>query len=516
MMKQPISLKNRIILQFMVVMIPITLVLAYQMISDVQRSIELSKAFQLMDFSGISKARYKIFLNGISDAVDSGRLGDSGVAALKESQEAFLQIAKIDSSPSIDTTLKMLATMVDTLQRDPSMGAIGPLREQIRGADSEISKLNDSYFAANSKVIKQAERSVNIQKFIVLAAVIFIALVSVMFVRNVGKLTKPLKVAVDVAEAIAAGDLSRAIETSKSDDETGKLLRSLGAMQSSLRNIITQIRSQADDLSGASSELSKSSNHIALSSAHQSEVAISIAGTVVENNINVEHVAQNSLRAQEISAESENLSEQGSEVIFQVVSDMQSISVAVGQASKMIQDLEGQSRHISTIINEIKEISDQTNLLALNAAIEAARAGEQGRGFAVVADEVRKLADRTGQSTHKITEMIGTIQINTGNAVNSMEATVKRVMEGEALTQRAGNSINQIKSGAQQVLLAINEISTAMQKESTASHQISQNIEEISRMSQENNIAIQATTETAMHMEKLSVDLQSAVSHFKL
>ena len=515
-MRQPISLENRIILQFMVVILPIFLVLASQTISDVRRSNELNKAFQLMDLSGISKTRYKTFLNGVSDAVDSGKLSNSGIKALEESKDALSQVGEIDPDPAVGNAMKTLATMLGVLHKDSSMGAIGPLRDQIRNVDSEISKLSETYIAANSQVIKQAERSVNIQKFVVLCSIIIIALVTVMFVRNVRKLTKPLKVAVNVAEAIAAGDLSQAIETSKRNDETGKLLRSLGVMQSSLRNIIAQIRSQADDLSGASAELSKSSGQIALSSEHQSKVAISIAGTAKENNITVENVAQNAVRAQEISAGSETLSKEGSDIIFQVVSDMQSISESVGQASTAIRDLEGQSQQISSIIKVIKEISDQTNLLALNAAIEAARAGEQGRGFAVVADEVRKLAERTGQSAQEITEMIGTIQIGTGHAASSMEATVKKVAEGETLTQQAGNSISQIKSGAQQVLQAVKEISAAMQKESAACSLIFRDIEEISRMSQENNLAIQKTTETAMNLEKLSDALQSAVSHFKL
>lgn len=500
----------------MIVMIPVTLVLVYQTASDLQRSNELSKAFQLMDLSGAAKSHYKIFLNGVTDAVDSGKLGGNSVKALEESKNALSQIGQIDSTSTIADTLKVLTAMLDTLHQDDSMAALSSLRDQIRGADSATSKLNEAYFAANSLVIKQAARSVSIQKFIVLGAVLFIVLIAVMFVRNVSKLTKPLKVAVDVAEAIAAGDLSQAIETSQSDDETGKLLRSLVTMQNSLQSIITQIRSQATGLSNAASELSKSSNQVALSSAHQSTVAMSIASTVEKNNLNVEHVAQNAMRAQTISAESEAHSKQGGDVIFQVVSDMHSISESAGQASNIIQDLEVQSKHISSIINVIKEISDQTNLLALNAAIEAARAGEQGRGFAVVADEVRKLAERTGQSTQEITVMIGKIQIGTGQAVSSMQATVKRVIEGEALTQQAGNSISQIKFGAQQVLIAVNEISTAMQKESTASSQITKDIEEISKMSQENNLAIQATSKTAMHLEKLSDTLQSAVSHFKL
>jgi len=514
--KKTLSLKSRIILLFVVVMLPITLVLAYQTISDVQRSSEMSKAFQLMDQSAEAKSRYKTFLNGVSDAVDTGKLSDSSIKALEDAREGLSKIASLDPVHPVDTTLQQLVAMLGVVKKDNSMAALAQLRDKIREVDTEISKLNDAYFEGSSLVIKEAERSSNIQKYIVLGSIVFIALITVMFVRSVSKLIKPLKVAVEVAESIAAGDLSRTIESSNIDDETGKLLRSLGAMQSSLRDIITQIRSQASDLTHAASELSKSSSQVALSSEHQSKVAMSISATVEANSMTIDTVAKNALKAQAISAESEQHSVQGGEVIFQVVSDMHNISESVGVASKIIQDLESQSKQISSIINVIKEISDQTNLLALNAAIEAARAGEQGRGFAVVADEVRKLADRTGQSTQQISEMIEKIQIGTGHAVNSMQATVNRVAVGESLTQKAGNSISEIKSGAQQVLQAVNEISIAMQKESAASSEITSNIEEIARMSQQNNIAIQATTQTAKNLEKLSDSLQSAVGHFKL
>lgn len=516
-MKQTLSLKNRIILQFLVVMLPITLVLAYQTISDVRRSSEMSKAFQLMEQSAVTKARYKTFLNGVSDAVDTGKLGASSIKALEDSWEGLSRMRVLDSTEMVDNRiLQQLASVLGGLQKDDSIAAIVPLRDKIRELDIEFSRLNDAYVDGNSAVIKQAEQSSNIQKYIVLGSIIFIALITWMFVRSVGKLTKPLRVAVDVAESIAAGDLSQRIETSQSNDETGKLLRSLGSMQSSLRDIITQIRSQASSLSDAAAGLSKSSSLVESSSEHQNKVVMSIAATVEANSILIEDVTRNAVKAQAISAESEQHSAQGGEVILQVVSDMHDISESVGEASRIIQDLESQSKKISSIINVIKEIADQTNLLALNAAIEAARAGEQGRGFAVVADEVRKLAERTGLSTKEISEMIGKIQLGTGYAVSSMQATVTRVAKGEGLTQQAGDSISQIKAGALQVSQSVNEISVAMQKENAASGEITRSIEEISRMTQQNNIAIHATTETAKNLERLSDNLQSAVGHFKL
>ncbi|MBI5430836.1 MAG: methyl-accepting chemotaxis protein [Nitrosomonadales bacterium] len=515
-MRNSLSLKSRIIMQFVVVMLPITLVLAFQTISDVRRSSEMSKAFQLMDLSAGAKAHYKTFLNGVSDAVDSGNLSGSSIKALEDAREELSRIGALDSVNPANSTMQQLASMLGVLHQDSSMEAIAPLRGNIRESDAELVKLNDAYTERNRLVIRDAERSANIQKYIVLGSIVFIALITVMFIRSVGKLTNPLNMAVKMAEVIASGDLSQPIATGHNNDEIGKLLNSLGAMKNSLRDMITQIRSQAAVLSEAAAELSRSSSQIASSSEQQSKVVTSIAASVEANNAIVENVAQNALKAQEISTESEQLSSEGGEVIFKVVSDMHDISETVGNASRIIRDLEAKSQQISSIIKVIKEIADQTNLLALNAAIEAARAGEQGRGFAVVADEVRKLADRTSQSTREITEMIEKIQVGTGHAVSSMEATVKQVAEGESLTQRAGNSIGQIKFGAQQVSLSVNEISMEMQKESVAIGEITRSIEEIARMSQQNNHEIHAMTDTAKHLEQLSGALQSAVGHFRL
>lgn len=515
-MKQTLSLKGRIILQFMVVILPVTLVLIFQTISDLRRSSELVKAFHLMELSDTGESRYKTFLNGVSDAVDSGKISDKNIAALKEVREGVSGINQIDPGDQSRKSLQLVESILELLQKDSSMAALMQLREKIRDADTDLSKLRSFYANGNSLAIKQAERSANTQEYIVLGAIIFIVLVTAMFMRNVGRLTKPLGVAVKIAEDIAKGDLAHVDQTSNSNDEAGKLLRALAEMQNSLRSIITEIRTQASTLSDTATELSESSGQVASSSEHQSRLVTSIAARIESNSSLVDEVAQNALKAQAISAEAEQHSVQGGEIILKAVEDMRGISESVGEASTIIMDLESKSNRISSVINVIKDIADQTNLLALNAAIEAARAGEQGRGFAVVADEVRKLADRTTHSTQEITEMIGIIQAGTKQAVSSMTLTVKRVSEGVSLTQEAGNSIGKIKSGSQQVSHSVNEISVAMQNESATFIEITKNVEDIAKLSQQNNLAIHGTTESALHLKKLSEALQAAVRHFKL
>jgi methyl-accepting chemotaxis protein len=194
---------------------------------------------------------------------------------------------------------------------------------------------------------------------------------------------------------------------------------------------------------------------------------------------------------------------------------MRKISDAVQSSSQIVEDLGRQSDHITSIVNTIKEIADQTNLLALNAAIEAARAGEQGRGFAVVADEVRKLAERTSLSTKEISEMVAKIQNGTRCAVSSMQAGVHQVSSGVELANQAGNSINQIRDGSLRVSAVVNGISDSISEQSVASTDIAQQLEAIAQMSEESAIAVRQTAESARHLQTLSTDLRQMVAQFK-
>jgi methyl-accepting chemotaxis protein len=195
---------------------------------------------------------------------------------------------------------------------------------------------------------------------------------------------------------------------------------------------------------------------------------------------------------------------------------MNKISEAVQSSSAIIEDLGRQSDQITSIVKTIREIADQTNLLALNAAIEAARAGEQGRGFAVVADEVRKLAERTSRSTTEIASMVEKIQKGTRDAVGSMDAGVKQAGKGVDLAGQAGTSITEIREGALRVMQVVNNISDSIREQGAASNDIAKSIENIAQMSEESASAVQDTADAARHLQKLSSTLHSSVSRFKL
>ena len=210
------------------------------------------------------------------------------------------------------------------------------------------------------------------------------------------------------------------------------------------------------------------------------------------------------------------ISNRGSEIIHSAASEMHKISDAVQSSSAIIEDLGRQSDQITSIVNTIREIADQTNLLALNAAIEAARAGEQGRGFAVVADEVRKLAERTSLSTTEIAAMVGKIQTGTRNAVESMQTGVAQAGRGVDLASQAGASIIEIREGAERVTAVVNSITDSIREQGSTSSDIARNIEHIAQMSEEGASAVRHTADAARHLQQLSGSLHHSVSRFKL
>ncbi len=320
--------------------------------------------------------------------------------------------------------------------------------------------------------------------------------------------------AAQITNRIAAGDLTTEVDCATGD--TSSLLAGMRAMQQTLRKMIEEIVRGAEQLSTASDQLTKSFDDVSTSTRQQGESASSMAAAVQEMTVSIDHVAANAREAHEISVQASDLSSAGTQIIESAANEMQKISDAVQSSSSIIEDLGRQSEQISSIVNTIKEIADQTNLLALNAAIEAARAGEQGRGFAVVADEVRKLAERTSLSTTEIASMVGKIQDGTRSAVTSMQSGVEQAGKGVELATKAGGSINEIRDGSIRVMEVVNSISDSIREQGGVSSEIAKTIEQVARMSEESTRSVQNTSQAARHLQHLAGSLRTAVSRFKL
>lgn len=317
-----------------------------------------------------------------------------------------------------------------------------------------------------------------------------------------------------ITRRIADGDLASDVVCAPGDNNS--VLAGMREMQNTLRKMIEDIVRGSEQLAMASDQLLHASEEVAKRSQSQSESASSMAAAVEEMTVSIGQVAENAHEAHSISVQSGDLSKRGTLVIQSAANEMNKISEAVQSSSAIIEDLGRQSAQITSIVNTIREIADQTNLLALNAAIEAARAGEQGRGFAVVADEVRKLAERTSRSTIEITATVEKIQLGTRNAVVSMETGVKQASKGVDLAGQAGQSITEISDGALRVMSVVNAISDSIREQGTASSDVARSIEHIARMSEESASAVKDTASAARHLQQLSSTLNVSVSRFRL
>ena len=320
--------------------------------------------------------------------------------------------------------------------------------------------------------------------------------------------------AAHVAHRIAKGDLSAAISLQPND--TTSLLASMKTMQDGLREMIEQIVVATVQLAGFSKQLSASSHQVKNATNQQTDAAATVAATVEEMTVSIGYISDNTADVNKSAIESKQMAEEGEHFAQKTIAEMNKIVDNVNQSSIFMQTLDEQSHKIADIVNVIKEIADQTNLLALNAAIEAARAGEQGRGFAVVADEVRKLAERTKLSTQDIATMIEAIRSGTMQAVESMAQGTVMVNAGMNLVGNTGSSMATIHGSTDNVLAAIDGISTSLREQSQANNEIARSVENIAQMSEQNYASICDVVSSADQLQMLSETLRQSAARFQI
>lgn len=317
-------------------------------------------------------------------------------------------------------------------------------------------------------------------------------------------------------EEIAANNLACADAEVVSNDEIGKASLALNKMKNNLHHLIRSIAETSEHVASASDELSSSATLQAQGADTQRDQTTQVAAAMQEMSSTVLEVSENSSRAAEASSQAAETARRGGGIVEETLSRMRAISVAVSATARKVADLGKSSDQIGRIIGVIDDIADQTNLLALNAAIEAARAGEQGRGFAVVADEVRKLAERTTTATKEIAQMIRTIQGETRSAVEAMEAGTRQAEEGVSTTAQAGDALKEIILMSDTVGQMITQIATSATEQSNASGKINQNIEQIATLVRESAEGSQQSAKACEDLSGLALDLQKTVSQFRL
>jgi methyl-accepting chemotaxis protein len=328
-------------------------------------------------------------------------------------------------------------------------------------------------------------------------------------------ITRPIASALSAAEGIAEGDLTRTIAVDGTD-EAGRLLAAMLKMQAKLRDTLQRISGSATQLASAAEELNAVTDESARGLSQQNNEIEQAATAVNQMTSAVEEVARNAVSTSEASKNATTSASDGRDLVQETVSAIERMSNDVQSTSTLIGNLADESRDIGKVLDVIRGLADQTNLLALNAAIEAARAGEAGRGFAVVADEVRALAHRTQQSTSEIERMIGSIQGGTEQAVNSMRSSTERAESTLNIAKGAGLALDTINSA----VVEINErnlvIASAAEEQAQVAREVDRNLVNIRDLSTQSATGANQTSAASNELSRLAVDLNGMVARFKV
>jgi methyl-accepting chemotaxis protein len=319
-------------------------------------------------------------------------------------------------------------------------------------------------------------------------------------------ITKSLKSIIDVLLRIADGDLSTQLKI-YADDEIGELGKSINRMQTSIGAMITSLNDTASQVASSANILNVVSEQSASNSDMMTAQTSTVATACEEMVATSSGIAQSCNMAAESSRQGSDLATEGAYVVQETVTGMNRISERVKETAATLEKLGARSDQIGEIVGTIEDIADQTNLLALNAAIEAARAGEQGRGFAVVADEVRALAERTTKATKEIAQMIKAIQHETTGAVAAMEEGVKEVERGTRDAAKSGTALDDILNQINAVSMEINQIATAAEEQTATTTEINNNLQQIAEVVQMSgssaNEAASAAKDLMAHAEEM-------------
>ena len=385
--------------------------------------------------------------------------------------------------------------------------------EQVNAVLTRLLDINNKMAnATNQQAKDQYDMAFDLVVGLLIIATALTLLFAWLLTRSI---TLPIAQALEAAEEVAEGNLTRPIKVD-GNDEAGRLLAAMAKMQEKLRDTLQRIAGSATQLASAAEELNAVTDESARGLTQQNNEIEQAATAVNEMTSAVEEVARNAVSTSEASRNATTSAGDGRDLVQETVSAIERMSGDVQATATLIGDLANESRDIGKVLDVIRGLADQTNLLALNAAIEAARAGEAGRGFAVVADEVRALAHRTQQSTSEIERMIGSIQAGTEHAVDSMRNSTERAESTLNIAKGAGLSLDTINTA----IVEINErnlvIASAAEEQAQVAREVDRNLVNIRDLSVQSATGASQTSAASSELSRLAVDLNGMVGRFRL
>nr|WP_062385350.1 methyl-accepting chemotaxis protein [Pseudomonas abietaniphila] len=472
---------------------------------------------------------YRLMLNRDPDTLQ--KTVDLLAMRNKQIDDARAIYAKMISAPeeqaAYDQYLALLNDYRRLEERMKSLSSANKLDELTTLLSAELQTNSDQMNVALGKLVeintqqlndtnKEATRQYSTAFTMVVTLLIIATVLTLLFAWLLtNSITRPIASALKAAEEIAEGDLTRTIHVDGTD-EAGRLLTAMLKMQSKLRDTLQRISGSATQLASAAEELNAVTDESARGLSQQNNEIEQAATAVNEMTSAVEEVARNAVSTSEASKNATTSASDGRDLVQETVSAIERMSGDVQSTATLIGNLADESRDIGKVLDVIRGLADQTNLLALNAAIEAARAGEAGRGFAVVADEVRALAHRTQQSTSEIERMIGSIQGGTEQAVNSMRSSTERAESTLNIAKGAGVALDTINSA----VVEINErnlvIASAAEEQAQVAREVDRNLVNIRDLSTQSATGAHQTTAASSELSRLAVDLNGMVARFRL
>lgn len=445
----------------------------------------------------------KFSLGDFEDQIDYKQADEFGQIAqrLNKLREATLEkIAAADRIAEGDLNVEIN----EFSDKDHLSKSFNKMKQNISYLIKEGQKLTEALAEGKIKARANAENLLGAYKDILLG-----------FNKALDEIYMPLADAMEVLKKISAGDLTvRLTKDYKGDHQLIKA--SINQVTDSLSTAITQVAEAVESTASAANQILSSTEEMAAGAQEQSQQTAEVANAVEEMTKTIIETTRNTVAAAEASKGAGEVAREGGIVVLETIEGMNKVADVVKRSADTVIQLGKNSDQIGEIIQVIEDIADQTNLLALNAAIEAARAGEQGRGFAVVADEVRKLAERTTKATKEIASMIKQIQNDTKWAVEAMNEGKSEVEKGKEKAEQAGRSLEKIIVESERVVDIISQVAAASEQQSSASEQISKSLESISNVTHQSASGIQEIARAAEELNNLTLNLQNLVSAFKI